>query len=88
MKLAARLSGQVTKLVLLETNPFYLLEQCGRADAFAEAMDLRNCVKKFRALGESQPSLQPRLLRRHSAYADSPYRKRGNRWQIASNVSA
>ncbi len=52
MKLAARLSGRVTKLVLLETNPFYLLEQAGRADAFAEAMDLRDCVKKFGALGE------------------------------------
>ena len=52
MKLAARLSGRVTKLVLLETNPFYLLEQSGRADAFAEAMDLRNCVKKFGSLGE------------------------------------
>jgi pimeloyl-ACP methyl ester carboxylesterase len=52
MKLTARLSGRVTKLVLLETNPFYLLEQAGRADAFAEAMDLRNCVKKFGALGE------------------------------------
>ena len=52
MKVAARLSGRVTKLVLLETNPFYLLEQAGRADAFAEAMDLRNCVKKFGALGE------------------------------------
>ncbi len=52
MKLAARLSGRVTKLVLLETNPFYLLEQAGRVDAFAEAMDLRNCVKKFGALGE------------------------------------
>jgi len=52
MRLAARLAGRVTKLVLLETNPFYLLEQSGRADAFAEAMDLRNCVKKFGALGE------------------------------------
>jgi len=52
MKLAARLSGRATKLVLLETNPFYLLEQSGRADAFAEAMDLRNCVKKFGSLGE------------------------------------
>jgi pimeloyl-ACP methyl ester carboxylesterase len=52
MKLAAGLSRRVTKLVLLETNPFYLLEQAGRADAFAEAMDLRDCVKKFGALGE------------------------------------
>ena len=52
MKLAARLSGRVTKLVLLETNPFYLLAQAGRAAAFAEAVDLRNCVKKFGALGK------------------------------------
>jgi pimeloyl-ACP methyl ester carboxylesterase len=52
MKLAARLDGRVTKVVLLETNPFYLLKQSGRADAFAEAMDLCNCVKKFGALGE------------------------------------
>jgi pimeloyl-ACP methyl ester carboxylesterase len=52
MKLAAGLSGRVTRLVLLETNPFYLLKQSGRADAFAEAMDLRDCIKKFGALGE------------------------------------
>lgn len=52
MKVAARLSSRVTKLVLLETNPFYLLKQAGQAAAFAEAMELRNCVKKFGALGE------------------------------------
>ena len=52
MKAAARLAGRITKLVLLETNPFYLLAQSGRIDAFAEAMGLRNCVKKFGALGE------------------------------------
>jgi pimeloyl-ACP methyl ester carboxylesterase len=52
MKAAARLAGRVTKLVLLETNPFYLLEQSGLLDAFAEAMDLRNCIKKYGALGE------------------------------------
>jgi pimeloyl-ACP methyl ester carboxylesterase len=52
MKAAARLAGRVSKLVLLETNPFYLLAQAGRADAFAEAMDLRNCIKTFGALGE------------------------------------
>ena len=52
MKLAARLSGRVARLVLLETNPFYLLKQSGRVDAFAEIMDLRNCIKKFGALGE------------------------------------
>jgi pimeloyl-ACP methyl ester carboxylesterase len=52
MKAAARLSGRVTKLVLLETNPFWLLDQAGRAEAFAEAMELRNVIKKFGALGK------------------------------------
>src|SRR5271166_3534118 len=52
MKAAARLAGRVAKLVLLETNPFYLLAQSGRMDAFAEAMELRNFIKKFGALGE------------------------------------
>jgi pimeloyl-ACP methyl ester carboxylesterase len=52
MKVAARLLGRVARLVLLETNPFYLLAQSGRVDAFAEAMELRNYIKKFGALGE------------------------------------
>jgi pimeloyl-ACP methyl ester carboxylesterase len=52
MRAAARLVGCVAKLVLLETNPFYLLAQSGRVDAFAEAMELRNYIKKFGALGE------------------------------------
>jgi pimeloyl-ACP methyl ester carboxylesterase len=52
MKTAARLAGRVTKLVLLETNPFYLLAQSDRSEAFAEAMALRNCIKKFGALDE------------------------------------
>jgi pimeloyl-ACP methyl ester carboxylesterase len=52
MKLAARLRRRVTALVLLETNPFYLLEQSGRAAAYAEIVDLRNCVKRFGASGE------------------------------------
>jgi pimeloyl-ACP methyl ester carboxylesterase len=51
MKVAARLPGRVARLVLLETNPFYLLAQAGRVDAFAEAMELRNYIKKFGALG-------------------------------------
>ena len=51
MKAAARMAGRVDKLVLLETNPFYLLAH-GRTDAFTEAMDLRNCIKKFGALGQ------------------------------------
>ena len=52
MKAAARLVGRVSRLVLLETNPFYLLAQSGRVDAFAEALELRNYIKKFGALGE------------------------------------
>lgn len=52
MKLAARLQGRVTKLVLLETNPFDLLRQAGRREAFAEAVALRDCVKACGARGE------------------------------------
>jgi pimeloyl-ACP methyl ester carboxylesterase len=51
MKAAARLGRRIAKLVLLETNPFYLLAQAGRVDAFAEAMALRDCVKQFGAAG-------------------------------------
>ena len=52
MKTAARLGKRAGKLVLLEPNPFFLLAQTGRVDAFAEAMEMRNCIKKFGALGE------------------------------------
>jgi pimeloyl-ACP methyl ester carboxylesterase len=52
MKVAARLSGRVAKLVLLEPIPFHLLAQAGRMDAFAEAMNLRNVIKKYGAVDE------------------------------------
>jgi pimeloyl-ACP methyl ester carboxylesterase len=52
MKVAARLARRVRKLILLEANPFALLAQAGRVDAFAEAVELRDCIKKFGALGE------------------------------------
>jgi pimeloyl-ACP methyl ester carboxylesterase len=52
MKVAARLSNRVAKLVLLEPIPFHLLAQAGRRDAFAEAMNLRNAIKKYGAIGE------------------------------------
>lgn len=52
MKAAARLNGRVTKLVLLEPNPVYLLVQHGRLDAVAEAMETRNCIKEFGSRGE------------------------------------
>ncbi|THD44379.1 MAG: alpha/beta hydrolase [Bradyrhizobium sp.] len=52
MNTAKLLGARVTKLVLLETNPFYLLAQNGRLEALAEAMALRDQVKKFGALGQ------------------------------------
>jgi pimeloyl-ACP methyl ester carboxylesterase len=51
MKAAARLGDRVAKLVLFEANPFHLLKQAGRIDAFAEAAALRNIVKTCGAQG-------------------------------------
>lgn len=51
MKAAALMGGRVTKLVLLETNPFYLLQQAGHMEAFAEAEALRDCITEFGASG-------------------------------------
>lgn len=52
MKLATRIPDRISRLVLLETNPFYLLKQAARDDAFAEAMNLRNHIKMFGARGD------------------------------------
>lgn len=52
MKVAAGLSGRVSKLVLLETSPFYLLKQFCRMDAFNEAMELCDFIKTCGAVGE------------------------------------
>ncbi len=52
MKAAAHLGDRVAKLVLLETNPFDLLLQSGRVEAYTEIAALRDCIKKFGALGE------------------------------------
>jgi len=52
MKLAAQLGSRVTKLVLLETNPFNLLQQAGQKDAFDEVVRLRDCIKTAGARGE------------------------------------
>jgi pimeloyl-ACP methyl ester carboxylesterase len=52
MQLAARLGGRVEKLILLEMNPFDLLRQAGRAEAYAEAAALRDCVKHYGSRGE------------------------------------
>jgi pimeloyl-ACP methyl ester carboxylesterase len=52
MKAAARLAGRVRKLVLIETNPFNLLAQHGRADALAQAEALRDCVNTCAERGD------------------------------------
>ena len=52
LKAASLLGSRVGRLVLLEPNPFYLLEQNGRTQAFLEARGLRDHVKCFGALGE------------------------------------
>jgi len=52
MKAASLLADRVGKLVLLEPNPFYILRQQGRVEAFSEARALRDHVKQFGSLGE------------------------------------
>lgn len=51
MKTAARLGARVTRLVLIEPNPFSLLRDAGRTEAFAEAWQLRTWIKEFGATG-------------------------------------
>lgn len=46
MKVTALVPDKVKKLVLIEPNPFYLLEQSGRHAAYAEAVKLRDCIKE------------------------------------------
>jgi len=52
LKAAALLGSRVGRLILLEPNPFYLLKQNGRTDAFLEARSLRDHVKCYGALGD------------------------------------
>jgi pimeloyl-ACP methyl ester carboxylesterase len=52
LKAATLLGPRVGKLILLEPNPFYLLKQQGRKQAFQEARSLRDHVKCYGALGE------------------------------------
>lgn len=52
LKVAKILDQRVGSLILLEPNPFYLLEQNGRTQAFLESRSLRDHVKCFGALGE------------------------------------
>ena len=52
LKAAALLGPRAGDLILLEPNPFYLLEQAGRTQAFLEARSLHDHVKCFGALGD------------------------------------
>lgn len=52
LKAAGLLGARVGSLVLLEPNPFHLLEQAGRTRALLEALSLRDHVKCFGALGD------------------------------------
>ena len=45
MKVASLFKDRVHRLVLIEPNPFYLLEQHGRKEAFQEAKCLRDTIK-------------------------------------------
>ena len=52
LKAAGLLSSRVGSLILLEPNPFYLLKQNGRTEAFLESRGLRDHVKCYGALGD------------------------------------
>ena len=52
LKAAMLLGPRVGSLILLEPNPFYLLKQNGRTQAFLESRELRDHVKCFGALGD------------------------------------
>ena len=52
MKAALTLEERLRSLVLIEPNPFYLLKDYGRIEAYQEICLLGDFVKKFGALGE------------------------------------
>jgi pimeloyl-ACP methyl ester carboxylesterase len=52
LKAAALLGSRVGSLILLEPNPFYLLRQNGRSNAYLESRALRDHVKCYGALGD------------------------------------
>lgn len=58
MKAAARLGHRVDKLILIEPNPFYLLDLHGCTEAYAEIIDLRDLVKQHGAKGDWQKAAE------------------------------
>lgn len=63
LKVAQTLGDQVGRLILLEPNPFYLLQQHGRLEAYAEARALRDYVKEHGTAGD-----WPRVAERFADY--------------------
>jgi pimeloyl-ACP methyl ester carboxylesterase len=49
---AALLGSRVSGLVLIEPNPFYLLAQHGRREAYEEVRAVRDYVKRYGAAGD------------------------------------
>ncbi|MFI4939448.1 MAG: alpha/beta fold hydrolase [Burkholderiales bacterium] len=52
LKVAKLLGSSAASLILLEPNPFYLLKQNGRIEAFLESRSLRDHVKCFGSFGD------------------------------------
>jgi hypothetical protein len=46
------LDSRVRSLILLEPNPFYLLKQNGRSEAFLEARSLFDHIKCYGGFGD------------------------------------
>jgi len=63
LKAASLLGPRVGSLILLEPNPFYLLKQNGRRQAYLESRSLRDHVKCFGSLGD-----WPRVAERFADY--------------------
>ncbi|MDO9384273.1 MAG: alpha/beta hydrolase [Hyphomicrobiaceae bacterium] len=56
MKAAARLGERVRRLVLCEPNPFDLLRQAGRDEAYQEIQSLRDTIKTYGAANDWLPA--------------------------------
>jgi len=54
MKAAALFKNSIQRLVLIEPNPFYLLEQHTRHDGFREACTLRDAINLHYSQGDGQ----------------------------------
>lgn len=59
MKAAARFGARIRRLVLLEPNPFFLLKQAGRSEAFAEAMTVCGWIRTAAKTGDWSTAAVP-----------------------------